>query len=162
MDFGSVSSAFSQIPLDWILVVIFFVVIAADALRAGPVRAGAIAISLPLSALLYQMIPQTVLLSSISSQFPKSFEQALLFAILEIILFVCFNQLLYSFESHSSLLSAVVCGLCATVVVLVVWTQVPVLQSLWHFDSQIVAIFGASYRFFWLIGSYLALAFIGA
>ncbi len=162
MNFGGAFSALSQIPIDWMIVGIFFVVVAADALRSGSFRAAAIAISFPLSALLYQMIPQTALLSAVFAQFPKAFEQALLFVILEVIIFVCLHQMLRSFDASTSLLSAGVSGLAATVAVLVVWTDLPILQSLWHFDAGIVAIFGASYRFFWLIGAYLALAFLGS
>lgn len=162
MDFGGAFSAFSHVPIDWLIVGVFFLIVTADAMRAGAIRAAAISLSFPLSALLYQMIPHTILLSTISSQFSSAIEQALLFAILEVVVFVCVHQMLSSFNSYASLFSAVVSGLCATIVVLVIWTQMPILQSVWHFDSTIQAIFGASYRFFWIIASYLLLAFIGA
>jgi hypothetical protein len=162
MNFGASFSAFSHIPIDWLIIGIFFVVVFTDAVRAGSIRAAAISLSFPLSAFLYQMIPQTTLFSTISGQFSSSLDQALLFAILEAVVFVCVHQMLSSFNAYASIFSATVSALCATVVVLVIWTQMPVLQSVWHFDSTIQVIFGASYRLFWIIASYLALAFIGA
>ncbi|HEV3245109.1 MAG TPA: hypothetical protein VG102_02025 [Candidatus Paceibacterota bacterium] len=162
MNFSSAYSALSHAPIDLLIIGIFFLLVAADALRAGSIRAAALALSLPLSSLLYQMVAQTVLLSTIVGQFSKGFEQAILFFLIEAVLFVCLHQMLSSFERYTSLLSAVVSGLAATVVVLVVWTQTPVLQSVWHFGPQIEALFGAPYRFFWFMASYLALAFLAS
>jgi hypothetical protein len=162
MNFSGAFSAFSHIPIDWLIIGVFFIVVFTDAVRAGSIRAAAISLSFPLSALLYQMIPQTVLLSTISGQFSSTIEQALIFAILEVVIFVCVHQMLSSFNAYASIFSATVSALCATVVVLVVWTQVPVLQSVWHFDATIEAVFGASYHFFWITGAYLLLAFVGS
>lgn len=162
MNLQSALSAFSGVPADWIIIGALFIIVTADAVRAGSVRAAAIALSFPLAAVLYQLIPGTVVLSAIAKQFPTSIEQAALFAIIEIVVFVCIHQMLFSYDRYSSVLSAGVCGLAAVIAVLVVWTETPVLQSLWHFDTQIQAIFGSSYRLFWLVGSYLALAFVGS
>lgn len=162
MDLGGAFSAVSQIPIDWLIAGVFFIVVAADALRAGCARACALAISFPLSSLLFQLIPQTALVGAVAGQFQNSIEQALLFIILEVVLFVCVYQMLFAYDRYGSLVSTAVAGLAATIVVLVVWTQTPVLQSLWHFDSQMQNIFGASYRFLWLVGAYLALAFVGS
>jgi hypothetical protein len=162
MDLSNLLSVVSSIPVDWLVIGVFFVLVAADALRAGSTRAAALSISLPITLFLFQMIPQTVLLGSLSGQFHSSLEQAIIFFVLEAVLFVCLNHMLFSFDQYTSLLSSFVAAFVATVVVLVVWTQVPALQSLWHFDPQVQAIFGDPYRFLWLIFSYLALAFAGS
>lgn len=162
MDFGGAYSAFSQIPLDWLIIAVLFIVIAADALRGGTNRAAALALSFPVSYVLFQMIAHTFLLDMFIGQFSATIEQAVVFAILETIVFVCVHQMLFSYDRYSSLISATVAGLAAVIVVLVIWMQMPLLQSIWHFDGQIQAVFGASYAFFWIVGSYLALAFIGS
>ncbi len=161
MDFGGAFSSLSQIPLDWLIIGVFFVLVTIDAIRAGSVRAASLAISFPLSVYLYQLLSQSILISTIDKQFSSNLEQVLIFAILEVVVFVCLHQMLYSFDAYTSIISAVVCGLAATVAVLSVWTNLPILQSLWHFTPQVQGVFGTSYRFFWLIAAYLALAFIG-
>lgn len=155
-------STFSQIPIDWLLIGVFFVLVAADALRAGSTHATALSVSLPVSLFLYSTLSKTIIIGSFLGQANSSIAQAAIFLILEVILFVCINQMLYSFEHFTSLLSSTVAAFAATVVVLVIWLQVPALQSLWHFDGQIQTIFGASYSFFWLIAAYLALAYAGS
>lgn len=162
MDLSSALTIFSKIPIDWMIIGIFFLIVTVDAIRAGCVRAASLAISFPISVYLYQMVSQTILLSTIDAQFKSNLEQALIFAILEVIVFVCLHQMLYSFDAYTSIMSAVVCGIAATVAVLTVWTNMPLLQAIWAFNPQIQAIFDASYRLLWLLASYLALAFIGS
>lgn len=162
MDFGGAFSSLSQIPIDWMIIGVFFIIVFVDAIRTGSIRAASLAVSFPLTAYLYQMLAQTALFSSVAAQFKTNLEQALIFAILEVVIFVCLHQMLRSFDTYTSIMSAAVCGLAATMAVLAAWTGVPVLQSIWHFDPLIQTIFGASYRFLWLLAAYLALAFIGS
>ena len=162
MNFGGAASAFSQIPIDWLIIAVFFITVTVDAVRAGSVRACAFALSLPVSFFLFQLIPQTIVLGPLTAAFQSPIEKAVIFLILEVVLFVCVHQMLFSYDRYSSVFSAVVAGLSATVVVLVIWIQIPALQSLWHFDGQVQTIFGGSYSFLWLIASYLGLAFIGS
>ena len=162
MDFGSSLNILESIPVDWIIIGVFFLLVAADSLRAGSGHAIAFSLSLPISFFIFEAIPQTAFFGALGAQFTLPLEQAILFLVIEAVLFVCLNQMLFSFEHYTSLLSSAVAGFAATIVLLIVWVQVPALQSLWHFGPQVIAIFGASYRFFWLIGSYLALAFVGS
>ena len=161
MDFQGAASALSGIPLDWIVIGAFFIIVSADALRAGSTRASALSLSFPLAFVLFQMVPQTILLGSLTNSFSNWIEQAVIFAIIEAVLFVCFHQMFFAYDRYTSLFSAAIAGLAATVAVLVVWTEAPVLQSLWHFGPFIQAVFGSSYKFFWLIAAYFALAFVG-
>jgi hypothetical protein len=160
MDIGSSLNALESIPVDWIIIGVFFLLVAADALRAGSAHAIALSVSLPISLFIFQAVPQTAFFGAIAAQFNQPVEQAVLFLIVEAVLFVCVNQMLFSFERYTSLLSSAVSGFAATVVLLVIWVQIPALLSVWHFDPQVRAIFSESYRFFWLLASYLALAFI--
>jgi len=162
MDLSAIYSVFSHVPVEWIVIGAFFLLIVADALRAGSVRAASLALSFPITGMLMQMIAQTALLSTVVGQLKNNIEQVILFAIIEAVIFVCVHQMLYSFDPYTSLVSSIVCGLAASVVVLVVWVETPALNAIWQFDPNIQAIFGHSFGFFWLIASYLALAFIGS
>jgi hypothetical protein len=162
MDLQGAASALSGIPLDWIVIGAFFIIVLADALRAGSTRAAALSLSLPIAYFLYQMVSQTALLGSLTAPFSGEIAQAIIFAVIEAVLFVCCHQMFFSYDRSTSLFSAAIAGFAATAVVLVVWTETPVLQSLWHFGPVVGSIFGASYRFFWLIAAYFALAFVGS
>ena len=57
-------------------------------------------------------------------------------------------------------LQAALGGIAAAAIIIVVWMGMPVLNDLWNFGTQVQSIFGEAYRFWWLIGSYAALAFV--
>ncbi len=162
MDFAGAYSAISQVPVDWLVSGLIFIIVSADALRCGSIRAGAIAISLPLATFLYPMLSLTIGLSAITGHFQSQLAQDISFLVLEAILFACVHQMLYSFDRSASFLLAMLCGLAATIVVLVVWAQSPILESIWHLSPPLQTVFGQSYRFLWLLGSYLALAFVSS
>lgn len=162
MNLGSAYYVISMVPLDWIVIGAFFVIVAVDALRSGSVRACALALSFPLASILFQITSQTAGIGSVLTQFSGLVAQAVIFLIIEVVVFVCLHRMLMSYDRYKSFLSATVSGFAATVVVLTIWVQLPSLQSLWHFSPQIQHIFGSSYRFFWIIAAYLALAFVGS
>jgi len=155
-------SALSAIPLDWIVIVAFFIIVSADALRAGSTHASALALSLPISSLLFKLVPQTILIGTLTASFKSEIEQVIIFAIIEVILFVCFNQMFFAYDRYTSLFSAAISGLAATIVLVAVWVQVPVLESLWQFGPSVQGIFAASYVLLWFIFAYLALAYVGS
>jgi|SRR5665213_218668 len=162
MDFQGALSALSAIPLDWIVIAAFFIIVSADALRSGSAHASALALSLPITSFLFKLVPQTILIGSLTASFKSEIEQVIIFAIIEAILFVCFNQMFLTYDGYTSLFSAAISGLAATIVLVAVWVQVPILESLWRFDPSILGIFGTSYVFLWFLLAYFALAYVGS
>ncbi|MBI4090795.1 MAG: hypothetical protein HY422_02120, partial [Candidatus Komeilibacteria bacterium] len=57
-------------------------------------------------------------------------------------------------------IQAAIAGVAAAGVVVTMWVATPPLQSLWQFGPQVQEIFGETYRFFWLISAFAALAFV--
>jgi len=153
-----ISSAYFSI--DWILIGVLVVVIALDAMRSGSARAGSIAIAAPLALLLSGAVSQAAFIGSVVGQFSGASAQALLFGAIFIVTFLFVNRIVDSFSGSGGLVQATFAGIAATAVLLVVWLQVPGLQSLWHFGPQIQMIFGEAYRFWWLIVAYAALAVV--
>lgn len=149
---------FSHVPLDWVVLAVVAVVIAFDATRSGTSRAAALALSLPLSVFFYTLVAQTAVLATISGQFAQSLEKAAFFGIIFVVLFLLMYRVSYGSFGGVGIVPGVIAGVAAAIVLAVTWLQVPALQSVWQFGTVAQAIFAAQYRFWWLLGAYIALA----
>jgi hypothetical protein len=127
-------------------------------------RGSAVAVTLtlaaPLALLVTQALSSAAFLGSVAQQFPTGTPQALLFLAVLIAVSILIHRITSSFSDGGGMLTSLVAGLAVTAVLIVVWIQVPALQSLWHFGPQVQAVFGAAYRFWWLLSALLALAFV--
>jgi len=151
---------FSGVPLDWVVIVVFVIIMSADALRGGPSRATALALALPLTLIVASALPDARLMGSIASQLNTPLIAALLHGILLVIVFICMYRITDTYGADSSHpVQAVFSGVAVAAIAVVIWLQIPALDSVWHFGPQIQAIFGEAYRFWWLLVSFVALAF---
>ncbi len=155
-------AVFSQFPIDWAIVIVFFIIVTFDALRSGPSRAATISLAWPIALFAFGLLPQTFLIGkiflTIQSQSPIA--QAAVFLILLVGFFALIYRTTHIFGSSNGFLFALLAGMSATIITITLWLQEPALQVIWHFGPQIQMIFGGAYTLFWLIGSYIALAFI--
>ncbi|MDO8521925.1 MAG: hypothetical protein Q7S08_01410 [bacterium] len=152
---------FSHIPIDWIIIAVFAIIVAFDAMRSGSGRATSFALSLPATLFIVAELPHAKFLSGVTEQFTSSVLKALLFGIVFVVTYILVRRMSAPDATDSGqIIQAIVAGIAATAVAIVVWLQVPELQSVWHFGAQIQAIFGEAYRFWWIAGSFAALAFV--
>lgn len=158
MDVSSLSSIATNWPMDWIFIFAFAVVTALDAMRTGPARATALVLSLPAALLVMSQLSNALFLGPLFAQFSSPPAQAAIFAAIAVLLYIATHRLIFTFSNSLGPLQALVVGFAATAVLLIVWLQVPGLDALWHFGDQVQAVFGAAYRFWWLVGSYVVLA----
>ena len=158
MDVASLSSIFTHWPTDWILIGAFAAFAALDAIRSGPTRATALMLSLPAALLLIDKLPDAVFLGSLSAQLVSPLAQAGLFAVVTAVLFFIIHRVIFAFSNNLPPLQALIAGLAAVIVLVVIWLQVPGLEAVWDFGDQVRAVFGEAYRFWWLAASYIALA----
>ncbi|MEK7601760.1 MAG: hypothetical protein AAB480_04485 [Patescibacteria group bacterium] len=160
MDWHALVSVFSNIPLDWVVIAVFAFVMAADALRGGPSRATALALALPLTLLVAGALPDARLMGGIASQLTSPLLGALFDGILLVIVFICMYRITDTYGADSSHpIQALFSGVAVAAIAVVIWLQIPALDSVWHFGPQIQALFGDVYRFWWLLIAYIALAF---
>ena len=161
MNLDAVMSIFSGIPTDWLIVGVFALLAAFDAVRAGARRICLLALALPATVLLVESLPGTAFLGSIAEQFSTPMLGAILFFIVLVIMYVIVGRIGISWGGEAGqTLQAALAGVAAAALVVTFWIQVPALDSIWHFGTQVQDIFGESYRFFWLLGSYASLAFV--
>ena len=161
MSLDSITSLAANLPLDWILVGGFAALIALDALRAGSSRAVSLSIALPLSAIAFAELSHTVPLSSVLTQFSAPIAQAVLFGILVAFFFFCARRVVGLWGDLSEgPIQAFIAGIACTVIAVPIWLQIAPLDSIWHFGPPIQALFGESYRLWWLLLGFIGLAYI--
>lgn len=161
MSFDSITNLFAAVPTDWIIIGAFAIFAAFDALRSGARRICTLALALPPSALLFVVLPNTVVLGSVAAQFSTPLLEAVLFLIIFAIVYILIGRIGLSWGGEAGqTIQAALAGVAAATIVAVFWLQVPALDTLWHFGPQVQLIFGEAYRFWWLMASYAALAFV--
>lgn len=158
MDIASFSSIFAHWPTDWILIGAFAAFAALDAMRSGPARAAALVCSLPAALLILQALPKAFLVGGLSAQFATPLAQLGIFIVLAAILYIAIHRIIFTFSHGTGPIQALIIGLATAIVLAVVLLQISAFQSVWHFGDQVQAVFGAAYAFWWLLGSYIALA----
>ncbi|OGJ58112.1 hypothetical protein A2635_03070 [Candidatus Peribacteria bacterium RIFCSPHIGHO2_01_FULL_51_9] len=147
-------------PLDWLVLGLFAATVAIDAMRGGTRRAATLSLAAPLAAMLYLNLANTAWIgtSLTSLQFPGA--KAALFAAIFVLLFILIYRIVPSaFGSGSFPLQAILAALSATIILAVVWQEVPALVALYPVSPWVHTLFGAPHSLYWLVGSYLALAF---
>lgn len=161
MNLDSIIGFFVSIPVDWMIIGGFALLAALDCVRSGARRVSQITLAFPLAALLMQSLPQAYLLGDIASQFSTPLMQVLILGLLFVTLYLFLGRIGLSWGGEEGLtIQAAIAGVAAAAMVATMWVATPSLQSLWHFGPQVQEIFGETYRFWWLIASYAALAFV--
>ena len=163
MDFSSgyslVANALAHWPTDWIVLGAAAALLSLDALRSGPARAATLALVLPAALLLMQLLPRAAFVGSVIAGFDNAFKDLIIFSVISVLLYIVIHKIIFSFSDSDGPLPALIAGVSAAIVLIVVWLQVPALGTLWHFGPQVQAVFAESYRFWWLLVAYAGLAF---
>jgi hypothetical protein len=158
MSLATVETFFIHIPMDWIVLAAFAILVAFDALRGGLSRPTALAIALPLTLVLIGYMPDATLMGGFAQNL-SALLRLLLDAAILIIMFILMYRITDTFGSDSyHILQTLMSGFAVAIVAVVVWLQLPALDSVWHFGPQVQTVFGSAYRFWWLVGAYIALA----
>lgn len=158
MNLGSLNSG--SFPIDWILLVVVAAFIGLECFRAGPARAFAISLALPLALFLRDALSSAFFLSTVTSSLSTPVLQALLFASLFGASYFLIHKMTYAYgEGTHGIAQALLVGAAATAILASVWIATPALQDIWHFGTSVQQVFGAPYRFWWVIGAFATLAF---
>jgi hypothetical protein len=154
-------SSLQHLPFQWFILIGFTFVVAADALRSGTNRGAAFLLAAPLAQFLYLEVPHAIFLDSITKHIPSQYGGAVFGILFIAAFFICYRAVA-SFDGASSgaAVSAVLVAVSCVIVLIVVWLQIPELHTLFGFGPLIERIFGETYRLWWLIVSYVLLAFV--
>ena len=154
------ASKFVSWPIDWIIIAVLVALLTLLGFRSGSARTNAASLALPLSLLLYQWLPTSFGLTLLAPYISTPISQSLVFLVIFVCVFIIMYRLFYSYSySTGSVLQALLGATAATIILLVVWIQVPAFESIWHFNDQIHLLFGEAYRLWWLLVAFLVMAF---
>lgn len=161
MNLDAATALFSGIPYDWIALGFLAILIALDSLRSGIGRACAISLALPVSLILYLLIEKTVGLNNIALLDSSPAAKLVTFGVIALGTYLLVRRIALEYveSGRGEPIQALLAGAAATAVLIVVWLQLPMTTEVWGLTGTIQAIFAEQYRFIWLLGSYLALAF---
>ncbi len=159
MDFQAWWALVEQWPTDWIIIVAVAIFIALDARRSGTARAAPLMVSLPAVLLITNTLPDAIFLGVLSVQITAPLAEAAIFVGIAILLYFVAHRAIFSFSEGGGVVQALIAGFAASVILVIVWLQVPALESVWSFGDQVRMIFGEAYRFWWLIAAFAGLTF---
>ena len=161
MTLDATTGFFSYIPIDWIILIVFASLIAFDAIRSGPGRARALALSLPATLFLSAALEHARILAGVAEQFSSPGLKAALFGVVFVAVYLLVRRMAPSYATGSGeVIQALLAGVDGTITLVVVWLMVPELQSIWHFGPKVQAVFGEAYRFWWIAISYAIRPFV--
>ncbi|OGG79171.1 hypothetical protein A3A39_03575 [Candidatus Kaiserbacteria bacterium RIFCSPLOWO2_01_FULL_54_13] len=161
MNLDSLTSLFAAVPTDWMIIGSFAILAAFDCVRSGARRVCTLALALPPTVILAESLSKAEILGGITGQFSTPMLEAVLFGILLVGMYVLIARIGLSWgEEAGQTIQAALAGVALTAIVVTIWIATPALDQLWNFGPQVQQIFGESYRFFWLLGSFAALAFV--
>ncbi len=163
MEANSVLDFFLALPADWIIISSFALVLLIDALRVGSSRISTLAIAALLSLLIESAVTSAAFLGPVVAQLSTPVLQAAFFGILFVLTYILIRRVFIDYgELHGQPLQAIFAAIAVTIIIVVVWLQVPALDAVWHFGDQVRAVFSEAFRFWWLLVSLAALAFAKA
>jgi len=159
--FASTTAFIAHPPVDWVILFFFALIVMIDALRNGTARAATLSVVFPLTFFFFGILSHAAIFGQVIEKVSAPLTHAAVFGVLFAVLFFLVYRIMYALGSSGSMpFASAVATLASTIITLVVWLQVPALQSVWHFGPQIQAVFGIAYAFWWLIAAYLLMAFI--
>ncbi|MFZ2886486.1 MAG: hypothetical protein WA021_01565 [Minisyncoccia bacterium] len=157
---GGITSFFTGLPLDWLLLGGIGIGIALDALRSGVGRAIAVSIALPLAFVLYSLTDQALVFSSLGDSLSTVLGAAI-FAVLFVLAYLLVRRMGIDYldGGMGEPIQALMAGAAVIVVIVCIWLEIPVLNELYQSNGQLVSLFSEKFRFWWLIGAYATLVF---
>jgi len=153
----AVIAFFTNLMFDWLIVGALVLLLTLDAARSGSNRVTALALSFPLSASLFSVLPGTLFVGALVAG-ASPFVQGIIALGLVVILFILAYRILDSYGEPSFFLG-ILAGIAGAVVVVTVWVGFDSVHALWKFGPSVTAVFGDTYAVLWILGAFAVLAF---
>lgn len=156
VDFALITNFFSSLPADWIVFGCLIVFFTFDALRAGPSRAMALAIALPLALFIADGVKEATFIGSLSDTSTAVVGGT--FAVITVALSLAMYRIVDTYSESAGPVRSPLAAIGAAVICAVVFTQLPADFLPWEPSSSFALVFGEAYRLYWFVGSYFLLA----
>ncbi|MEK7133919.1 MAG: hypothetical protein AAB804_02515 [Patescibacteria group bacterium] len=159
MDFHAWWALAEQWPTDWIIIGALVTFVALDALRSGSARAAALALSLPAALVVTNALPQAFFLGPLTAEFTAPMIHVAIFSGIFVLLYFATHRSIFTFSVGGGIIQSIVAGIAAIIVLILIWLQIPTLDSVWNFGGQVRAVFAPAYQFWWFFVAFLGLTF---
>ncbi len=151
---------FLQWPIDWIILAVIAAILTLESFKSGSARTSALSMTLPISFLISQWLPNTFVVGTVVQQLTQPIMFAGVFIIVFIGIFFLLYRILFSYGSGGGgIMQALICGIATTIILVVFWIQTPGIREMWRFGPQVQFLFGQEFRAWWVTASFIALAF---
>lgn len=158
---GTLATSISHISIDWFIFAALIVLLTIDALRSGSGRTAAIALSLPAAGLFFEGLSKTAVIGTLFATAAGPLPQAIIFIVLVVALYFVINRMMPHYDDISgSPLLGVLAGVATAVAIIATWVHLPFLSAIWHFGAPVAHLFDDPFRLWWILASYLSLAFV--
>ena len=147
----------TSVPADWLIIGGAIVVLILIAMYAGSSNVISLALGSLVASSLLPLVPNTVFLSSINTSSDTTMA-AVFFAMMFPLTFI-FRWMTSAVLGITTPIQAILAGVAGAALLLLVWTQTPVLTALWDFGGLIDLIFTEPYRLWVILASLLILSF---
>mgnify|MGYP003394404273 FL=1 len=147
----------TSVPADWLIIGGAIVVLILIAMYAGSSNVISLALGSLVASSLLPLVPNTVFLSSINTSSDTTMA-AVFFAMMFPLTFI-FRWMTSDVLGITTPIQAIIAGVAGAAMLLLVWTQTPVLTALWDFGGLIDLIFTEPYRLWVILASLLILSF---
>ena len=159
MDINSIA-AFLSWPTDWYILGGLAVLSIVDTIRSGSQRSTGVVLALLATAILYTYMSQALVIGSVIAALTLPIAHVVVFGVLFAFMLVAALHIIsYGIDDGKPVL-AILLALATVILLVLIWIQVPVLQSIWSFSPPIQALFSESYRLFWALGALGIFAYV--
>jgi len=159
MDINSIA-AFLSWPTDWYILGGLAVLSIVDTIRSGSQRSTAVVLALLATAILYTYMSQALVIGNVITALTLPITHVVVFGVLFAFMLVAALHIIsYGIDDGKPVL-AILLALATVILLVLIWIQVPVLQSIWLFSPPIKALFSESYRLFWALGALGIFAYV--
>lgn len=147
----------TSVPADWLIIGGAVIVLVLIAMYAGSSNVISIALGAFVAGSLLPLVSKTAFLSSIDTSNETTL--AIVFFAMMFPLTFIFRWMTNDVLGITSPIQAIIAGVAGAAMLLLVWTQTPVLTALWDFGGLIDLIFTEPYRLWVVLASLLVLSF---
>lgn len=155
----SVTGVFHGIPTDFLILGVTALLLVLVALYGGVANLVAISLASFVAMAFIPLLAHTALISRLGERLQDPTSQPVVFLAIFVPLFIMLRWVTQDTFEDTGPIQAILAGCATTIVILIIWQNMPTLTSIWDFGGFIDVVFGQTYQFWWLIGALLTLTF---
>ena len=121
-------------------------------MRSGTGHATALALALPMTALLYSAVPSAALVGPFLEKMNAPGMDAVVYGLLFIVTVILIYRIVTCYDSLTGgSVLGILTGISVSILLIVTWLQIPALHDLYQLSHPLPMIFAEQFRLYWTI-----------